>query len=453
MLQTDDTIVAIASPRGGALRGIVRVSGPQVVEVLERCFSPAAGQLFWETTFARVESGHLLLHSVERQLPGRVILWPNNRCYTGQPSAEFHTIGSAPLLEEVVRTIRQHGARLAEPGEFTLRAFLAGRLDLTQAEAVLGVIDATDAKQAETALSQLAGGLSQPLQQLRDRLLNLIADLEAGLDFVEEDIEFVSTEHLKSELDHCRIQVEVMLERMSQRELPQQEFRIVLTGRPNVGKSSLMNSLSGQDVAIVADHAGTTRDYLEQRCQIGEYSCLLIDTAGREVTSPIGIDSLSDRQAASQVDFASIELLCIDATRSLDDWELAQLQSERQQRIVVLTKSDCIAHPELNVAGLRTSSVTGAGCIELKEAIAALIAGVLGERQDVVSSTASRCHGSLQSACDSLAAALLAVDSSAGDELIAFEIRQAAEEIGLVAGTVYTDDILDRVFSRFCIGK
>ena len=185
MWPLEETIVGLASAAGGAPRGVLRMSGPNLLTCLEACFQLSDGYGLPRRQ-AQVVPSMLRLQPPFAALPGELYVWPGTRSYTRQPSAEFHTLGAPPLLAAAMETVCRHGARLAQPGEFTLRAFLAGRLDLTQAEAVLGVIDAEDRQALDTALGQLAGGLSRPLDSLRNHLLDLLADLEAGLDFVEE---------------------------------------------------------------------------------------------------------------------------------------------------------------------------------------------------------------------------------------------------------------------------
>ena len=204
-MHVDETIVAIASCPYGGLRGIVRVTGPDTVNCLRSIFRGNDDLSWWQVGRATRIPGAVLLAPPLGDAPCDLFLWPTERSYTRQPTAELHTLGASPLLQAVMKTVCQQGARLARPGEFTLRAFLAGRLDLAQAEAVLGVIDAVDDRQLEVALAQLAGGLSGPLTTLRDTLLNLCADLEAGLDFVDEDIQFISTEQLDRQLHAAQI--------------------------------------------------------------------------------------------------------------------------------------------------------------------------------------------------------------------------------------------------------
>ncbi|HEY2760458.1 MAG TPA: tRNA uridine-5-carboxymethylaminomethyl(34) synthesis GTPase MnmE, partial [Pirellulales bacterium] len=238
MLTLDDTIAAVASAPGGAARGIVRLSGPYIRQIISRCFQASDAALDWKNLAEptvisgrfKTERPGLAESSSNFELPADIFLWPTARSYTRQPLAEIHTLGSPPLLQAVLQAVCTMGARLANSGEFTLRAFLAGRIDLTQAEAVLGVIDAVDRRQLRAALDQLAGGLSRPLHQLRSDLLNLLADLEAGLDFVEDDIRFVTATELQSQLKHASGQLEELLNQLSERAAGAELPHVVLIG-------------------------------------------------------------------------------------------------------------------------------------------------------------------------------------------------------------------------------
>ena len=261
----------------------------------------------------------------------------DRRSYTREPVAEFHTLGSPPLLEALLRAVCTAGARLARPGEFTLRAFLAGRFDLVQAEAVLGVIDAADRRELDVALAQLAGGLTRPLVELRGSLLDLLADLEAGLDFVEEDIRFVAGGELQRRLAAAADQVEQLRGQMRTRGRTDVEPRVVLVGWPNVGKSSLFNALTGRDAALVSERPGTTRDYLTATLSLGDSTCRLVDTAGSEPTADEPIASAAQRSRQTQSEQARLRLLCLDSTRPPNAWEQNELDRAEPQ-LVVLTK-------------------------------------------------------------------------------------------------------------------
>jgi tRNA modification GTPase len=452
-VNVEDTIAAIASAPGGAFRGIVRISGPDVQSCLRTCFRGTADDE-GRRAQRRVIPGELELPPPIGKIPCDLYLWPGVRSYTRQPVAELHTIGSPPLLDAVLRAVCAGGARLAEPGEFTFRAFLAGRLDLTQAEAVLGLIDARNRQQFDAALSQLAGGVHETLQSVRNGLLDLLAHLEAGLDFVEEDIEFISSAELDARLNDAISSVADLADQMRGRGTSGDEFRVVLIGWPNVGKSSLLNALVGQSAAIVSGVAGTTRDYVTRRATILGLNCLLIDTPGTEMeTDPGGISQIAQRLAAQQAEQADVQVLCLDASRRMNAWE-REVLGDRQpaHRLVVLTKTDEPQATDWHRNALATSSRSGAGIDELRRAIAnCILNDQAGER--VVAGTAIRCRESLRLSAEALRHAQRAVRDEMGEEIVAAETRLALDELAKVVGAVYTDDILDRIFSRFCIGK
>ena len=452
MHQLDDTIAAVASAPGGALRGIVRIAGPKAIAIIAKRFHPHCALELAEVKAAQRIQGILSVGERLGDLPCAAYLWPSDRSYTRQPTAELHTIGSPPVLEAIVQILCQEGARLAQPGEFTMRAFLAGRLDLTQAEAVLGVIDATSQQDLDVALSQLAGGLATPLHELRERLINLLAHLEAGLDFAEEDIAFIERDELIRGIDDAIIEVQSVQRQLQARtEIDDAPF-VVLVGSPNVGKSSLLNALVADAAAIVSHVSGTTRDYVARRLTLSDRDVIVIDTAGVEhVEALIDIPSAAQAMTRSKQRQAALLLFCLDATRPLNAWELSELNADPGvPRLVVSTKADIGSQLHLAGPRIETSSRTGLGMSELREAIYHQIAA---DSCHAVTSTALRCHESLRLARTSLEQAWLAASESRGEELVASELRVVLDELGNVVGEIYTDDILDRIFSRFCIGK
>lgn len=456
-LDVSDTIAAIASAPGGGLRGIVRMSGPDAVRVVATVFVPQSAQdLHCLRQPTRLE-GYWRLPAPLGEVPCSVYVWPTLRSYTRQPSVEIHTYGSPPILQAILASLCAAGARVAGPGEFTLRAFLAGRLDLTQAEAVLGVIDAEGEEQLRVALAQLAGGLAAPLHELRERLLELLAHLEAGLDFVEEDIEFITADELAAQLESLARQIYDLAAQMETRDAHQGEYRVVLYGCPNVGKSSLLNALAGEAAAIVSDTAGTTRDYVTCQVEIGGLDCQLIDTAGQGGAQH-AIDTAAEASGLEQAARAHLAVLCLDLTRDLSAWERQELEQHNAARLVVLTKADLVgsaAYPTLpsNTHAIAVSNTTHRGLAELRLAIVHRLESLATTETRCVAGTAARCHDSLRLAGEAVERARQIAMASHGEELVAAELRVALDELGRVVGAVYTDDVLDRIFSRFCIGK
>lgn len=452
---TDDTICALASAPGPAARSVIRLSGPATLAVVERVFrgEPAVDLASLRT--ATVVTGFLTLDDPPiASLPADVYLWPTARSYTRQIAAEIHTVGSPPLASAVVQRLCAAGARLALPGEFTLRAFLAGRLDLTQAEAVLGVIEARGEAQLQTALGQLAGGLTRPLDRLRGELLDLLAHLEAGLDFAEEDLPFISAEEIDRQLRDAQQIVDETLSQLRARSRRDQPPRVVLVGAPNAGKSSLFNALVEQNAALVSDVPGTTRDYLTALVDLDGVKCELTDTAGIEDdTADRPIDALAQRLSGAEREHGDVRLVCIDASDPPAEVASVQWQANPHgASLVVWTKCDRLNDARAPNSGIATSARTGLGLVELRQSLREAVQAI--ERSESAQLlTSDRCEEKLRAAGEALARAQQLNAEARGEELIAVELRLALDNLGHVAGTVVTDDILDRVFSRFCIGK
>lgn len=480
MLDVEDTIVAIASAPGPAVRGIVRVSGPDAVAMVGNSFDNESdcGKTITELNRASSVSGDFQFDG-DLSVEVTAMIWPDHRSYTRQPTVEIHTHGSMPVLRKIVSTIESKGARLAQPGEFTLRAFLSGRLDLTQAEAVLAVIDAENENQFDVALQQLAGGLAGPLGELRTRLLSVLAEVEAGLDFVEEDIVFISVDQMVGQLGDCHRALLKIVDQIDQRDSQSNRPRVVLVGLPNSGKSSLFNVLTKSSQAIVTDIAGTTTDYISAVLKLSNLEVELVDTAGFE--SATGEISASAQELrGQQAERADVRILCVDGqilTAGHDGrlifrnpespasvWIGDQVRSLREQDLLIVTKADLLDKQTVDdatlllkngieISAVFTSSQAESGIDAVMDKIEDALNLSVTSSESVVSSTVQRASSSLREAGGSVEAAVAAAENQMGDEIVAAEIREALNSLGLVVGVVYTDDILDLVFGRFCIGK
>ena len=463
MFELDDLIAAVASPPGAAPRGILRVSGTGLLALVEREFSLRGAGARFDHRRARRYVVELRLEGALAPLRVDLHLWPDRRSYTGQPMAEIHLPGSAPLIEAVLEHLLGRGCRLARPGEFTLRSFLAGRIDLPQAEAVLGVIDAADRSQLDLALEQLAGGMSRSLGALREQLLCDLADLEAGLDFVDEDIEFITRDALEQRLTAARRAVETLLRQSEERHRERSRPQVVLAGLPNAGKSSLFNTLAGRPEAIVSDIAGTTRDVLQATVMIDGTGIDLLDTAGWEEPGPgpgSGIDSQAMQQRQDRLQGADLVLWCtapgLSAAEQAADVAL-RAELGTAPSLEVRTKCDVPGEPADTSPGstdaMFCSARTGSGVGNLRRAILVAVRRSHGRREGLLPSTAVRCREDLRLAATALERSYDALTSNGGDEIVAMELRSALEHIGEVTGSVSNEDVLDRLFSRFCIGK
>jgi len=449
----DDNIAAVASPPGPAVRGIVRVSGKDVVLLVSQLLAidvPPSGPP------VRLRS-NVLAECIGTPLPADVLLWSNARSYTGQPMAEFHVIGSPPILELLLLAVIEAGARPAERGEFTMRAFLNGRIDLLQAEAVVEVIDAADHEQLQAALTQLGGGLTQQLREIRTSMIAILGDLEAGLDFVEEDIEFISSTEMIRRLHQARDILAGLLSDSKER-LPSRYRPVgVLAVLPNAGKSTLFNRLAEVELAIASSVAGTTRDYLSCPVTIGGLTVDLVDTAGWDQS---GDEIMSTAQHLRQKQLNSADLVIWCTAADLNDSEQAandQLLDEKSLQVTpCISLSTCIDRlpAESDQPGtLGVSAVSGAGLDELRSCIASTLTKKNSDQIELLATTSARCRDSIQQAIVSIDSAVDSATGNLGDEITAIGLREALRELRSMLGETWTDEILDHIFSSFCIGN
>lgn len=432
-----DTIVALSSAAGPGGRAIVRLSGRSAASI--------AATLCPDFAATSQERGHFLasdvhLSGVAARLTADVYYSAAPRTYTGQDMIEVHLISSPPLVDAMIAACLNAGARAAAPGEFTLRAFLAGKLDLTRAEAILGVIEADRRSDLQQALAQLAGGMAQPVRALREDLLNLLADIEAGLDFIEEDIQFVAADTMLKRLGSGLAHLTLLKRHLERRALSQRPFRIVFAGKPNAGKSSLFNALAGTNAALVSPEPGTTRDFLEKVIDIDGVAVELVDTAGLGAAA-CAIDSSAQSLGRQQATQADLVVWCTPCDELQGDTDVPP------HALRIATKADLAAPPP---GLLATSAPSGAGLAELHARFADEIrhAG-----HAALAPSLSRCSHHVDACLQHLRNAHAIVIDEGMPEFLALEVRLALEQLGAMVGAVYTDDLLDRIFSRFCIGK
>ena len=450
----NDTIVAISTPPGRGGIGIVRLSGPESVAIasaLVRLRNPLAHAT---ARFAEVvdpehpESDSRLDEALATWFAG-----PNS--YTGEDLVEIAAHGSPVILDLLVRQAIAHGARLAEPGEFTQRAFLSGRMDLTQAEAVRDLIDAHTLYQARVAAQQMGGALSRRISPVKEKLVTLIATLEAGIDFAEDDVDVMSAELILQRVEEIQRPLEAIAASFAQGRIVHSGLTLAIVGRPNAGKSSLFNRIVERERAIVTATPGTTRDLVTERVSIGGIPLELIDTAGLRESSD-EVESIGIQKTREAFSDADIVLLVLDASQALNSEESSLLEAlAARSALIALNKSD-LATADINgitaaLQVVRTSALTGEGIAELREKILT-VAGASGEPQSGLL-TNLRQHNAVKAALESLASAKDAIANRTPHEMLLLDLYQSLRQLDTLTGETTSDDVLNLIFSTFCIGK
>lgn len=456
----NDTIAAIATAAGGGI-GIVRISGPDALAIAGRIFHGRAGRPLAATPPFRLFLGDVV-EPVSRAAIDEALAvhMPAGRSYTGEPTVEIQAHGGRQVLDAVLQAALDAGARPAGPGEFTRRAFLSGRLDLTQAEAVAALVAAESEEQRRGALLQLHGGLGERIRPLRERLLDLASRVEAALDFEDDDC----STHLPEAAEIEALADDLLALASQSVDAPEGRggVRVVFAGRPNTGKSSLFNYLLDKDRSIVSSLPGTTRDYVEERSAVGGVSVTLIDTAGfRE--SGDAIEAEGVRRSLDRLADADIIVLVQDGSEPChaDDARLVELSAARTP-IVVVSKSDLPVPPErrdtpsprTDIRVFRLSTLTGEGCASFAAALGSRCRSVLRPVVTEAAAPSVRHRNALERAASHLgnAAAHARPDDGQLDR-VSLELRAGLQALGEVTGESATDEIVDRIFSRFCIGK
>jgi tRNA modification GTPase len=386
-----------------------------------------------------------------------VTFFQRPQSYTGEDVIEISAHGNPFVLRRILETVQLNGARLATPGEFTLRAVAHGKMDLVQAEAVRDFIDAETEHQSKTALRQMEGSVSKHVRPIKDNLVSIIAQLEAGIDFAEDDVDIPSDESIAHRIHHPRLQLEELRDTFGYGKIVARGLRIAILGKPNVGKSSLFNRLVSADRAIVTDIPGTTRDVVTESISMAGVPLCFSDTAGiRETKDPI--ESMGVERTFEALSEADIAIVVLDGARALDDDDLEVIErSKTLRQIVVFNKSDLphkIDSGPLNGAKrVVVSAKTGQGLVELKEAISSiLLSQKTSLTDDLILTNARQCE-TVARAAAALSGAQNAVLASVPHELVLLDLYRALGALDELTGDVVTEDILKRIFSSFCIGK
>jgi len=482
-MNLDDTIVAIATPPGRGGIGVVRIAGPTALDItapmlrLKHALQPgravfgellepepvkASEEVKSPTLTAKpaVRIGHPNPTPCQSQRIDEVVVtyFDKPHSYTTDDILEISAHGSPVVLRHIVALCVAAGARLAEPGEFTMRAFLNGRIDLTQAEAVRDLIDSQTLYQAKVAAQQLEGALSRRLQPIKQKLVELIAVLEAGIDFAEDDISVMPDATIRSRIGEVQTPLEQLSASFAYGKIVHEGLTLAIVGRPNVGKSSLFNRLVERELAIVTATPGTTRDLVTETVSIGGIPIKLVDTAGiREALDEA--ESIGVRKSMEALADADLVLVVLDASqpRTKEDEELLQ-QAARRSVIVAENKSDLRFDGErianaVNGPNVSTSAATGEGIAELRETILRHIGGEAGAQAESGFLTNVRHQGLIKDSLGALGTARNAVSAKVPHEMLLLDLYSALRPLDAITGATTTDAVLNLIFSTFCIGK
>ena len=458
---TEDTISQIATPHGAGGIGIIRVSGGDALGVARRVFRPAAGGTLGDIAPYTARYGHIV--AADGTVIDECILLymraPHS--YTGEDTAELQCHGGAVVLREVLLRTWEAGARPAEAGEFTKRAFLHGRLDLARAEGVMELIAAKSIRAARAARERLAGAFSHAVTDIRTQILGAVAHIEAGIDFPEDDIPAASAERLAAEIDAASAAVRRLLVGADTGRILRDGVKTVIVGRPNVGKSSLLNALLGMERAIVTDVPGTTRDIIEEEISVAGIPLRLLDTAGLRAAED-AVEQIGVARTEQHLTDAELILAVFDASEPLtieDHALLTRLSAAAADIIILCSKEDrpsVLSAADFSAVAapvLRISAQEGTGLDALREEIAAHIVRREGDLSDGALPNKEREIEALRRAEAHLTAAAETLTADLGTDFVSIDLRAAYDALGEILGETVDTDLIDRIFSEFCIGK
>jgi tRNA modification GTPase len=451
MFQTNDTICALATPNGIGAIALIRISGTKSLVLTEQFFSkPLQDKASHTSHFG-------LFSAPDKTLIDEVLvsIFREGKSFTGEESVEISCHASPYIQQQILQALCAAGCRLAEPGEFTRRAFLNGKLDLSQAEAIADLI-ASQSRQAHlVALRQLRGNFSSELKDLREKLIHFASLIELELDFSEEDVEFADRSALKTLISEVLAIIKRFAKSFDLGNALKNGVPVALVGAPNTGKSTLLNQLLGEERAIVSNIPGTTRDVIEETLNIDGILFRLIDTAGIRETNET-IEAMGIARSQQKIEQASIVLCLADAndTGSLSETTIwvANLKTQFPEKHILLLVNKADLNPNLNPEGLCISAKTGTGIEELKNSLVALVVSNFDLQNETIVSSA-RHYEALIKTNETLEKAKNGLEDATSADFIAIDIRQAMYHLGTITGDISTDDLLGNIFSKFCIGK
>ena len=464
----NDTIVALATPSGAGAIAVIRVSGQQAIEIVASCFQSVSGKDLTKQKTHTIHLGFIVEHdrNYDKVL---VAVYKGPNSYTGEDIAEISCHGSPYIQQQIIQLLVRSGCRMADPGEFTLRAFLNGKLDLSQAEAVADLIASDNEASHTIAMQQMRGGFSNEIKRLRQELMNFASLIELELDFSEEDVEFANKEQFIALLSEIEEVLKKLIDSFALGNVIKNGIPVAIVGEPNVGKSTLLNALLNEERAIVSEIAGTTRDTIEDEIAIGGIGFRFIDTAGirdtEDVVERIGIKKTFEKIAQAQLIVFLVDAVKYQGKISAIQEEIDRIKNAYSEKpfLLVVNKIDSVKKETKNeiaadlarIEGVTTlflSAKTGEGVEALKTSFLDYVnAGAVRNNATIVSN--SRHYDALLKALVEIKKVQAGVADGLSGDLLAIDIRQALYHFGEITGEITSDDLLGNIFANFCIGK
>src|SRR5690554_335052 len=462
-----ETIVALATPSGAGAVAIIRISGDQAIKIANEVFQSVSKKDLTRQKTHTIHLGHII--DGEKTLDQVLVsIFKNPNSYTGEDVIEISCHGSVFIQQQIIQLLLRKGCRMAQAGEFTLRSFLNGKMDLSQAEAVADLINSDNEASHQIAMQQMRGGFSNEIAKLREELLNFASLIELELDFSEEDVEFADRTQFKELLNRIEFVLKRLIDSFSVGNVIKNGIPVAIVGEPNVGKSTLLNALLNEERAIVSDIAGTTRDTIEDELVIDGIGFRFIDTAGIRDTQDV-VESIGIQKTFEKIEQAQVVILLLDAkelqvSSSKFQVEIEKIKNKYPQKplVVVINKVDLLFESELNAikSQLETlnlkpetiSAKQNIGIEELKNTLLSFVnTGALRNNETIVTNT--RHYDSLLKALEEIQKVRYGLDMGISADLMAIDIRQALFYFGEITGQVTNDELLGNIFANFCIGK
>ena len=465
MNQTD-TIIALATPAGAGAIAIIRLSGPEAISIASNHFESVSGKVLKNQKSHTIHLGYIKdgKNVLDQAL---ISIFKDPHSYTGENVIEISCHGSPYIQQQIIQLFLRNGCRTADAGEFTLRAFLNGKMDLSQAEAVADLISSDNAASHQIAVQQMRGGFSNEIKQLRIELLNFASLIELELDFSEEDVEFADRTQFKELLTRIQKVLQSLIDSFAVGNVIKNGIPVAIVGEPNVGKSTLLNAFLNEERALVSDIAGTTRDTIEDEISIGGIGFRFIDTAGIRETKDV-VEGMGIKRTFEKIEQAQVVLLLVDGSKLLNDdqklknividFEKIKNQNPQKPLVLLVNKSDTLSELDKDKIGKHLDSVkylsakTGEGVEELQNSLLEFVnTGALRNNETIVTNT--RHYDSLLKSLEEIEKVQFGMNENISSDLMAIDVKEALYHLGEITGQVTNDELLGNIFANFCIGK